>query len=182
MAEDLQGPCNAGRREDAELLRIVDHHAIVLADAQAAHCVGEIFGRWQHVWVGRVLVFHIIQVEEAGVGDAAFFEGVDPRPAIVGQEPRRTERNDPRGGRKLAVYIFLEGRVQLGWGDNVRGECVLRHCASSPRQRPYGKGGEGSESGTESGKEHVGSWSGSTMVSSQRVGRAEVQWPGSVAL
>lgn len=52
--------------------------------------------------------------------------------------------------------VLLEGRIELGGGDEVRGQCVLRHCMSAACEVSDRWGGGESERGSGNCSQHVG--------------------------
>ncbi len=120
VAEDTKCPANTWRTEDTELVVVVDNDGVVLADAQGAHGLGELLGGREHVRVGRVLVLDLVEIEEAGLGDALLVEGLDAGAGIIGQKPGGTEGDDAGigadgGGRtRLEGLSKLLGRHEIG--------------------------------------------------------------------
>lgn len=91
MAKDLEGPAHAWGAEDAQLLCIVDNNSVLAPDAQFAHGGGERFGSGQHVGVVAVLIDDLVEIEEAGLGNALLAEDLNAGAAfgVVWHEPGR---------------------------------------------------------------------------------------------
>ena len=108
MPEDAQHPPQARRRKQA--CSVIDHHPHVVADAQHAHGVGEIFRRGQHVGQRARVVTHRVQIEEGSAGNVASEKfattipvgrrhmpgGVDHHHAGVGQMGEEPVRRDEK--------------------------------------------------------------------------------------
>ena len=65
VSEDSKRPANARGAEDSQLSRIVNDDLVILPDPDPLHSLCESRGRGQHVWIFGVVVFYIVEVEEA---------------------------------------------------------------------------------------------------------------------
>lgn len=87
MSKGLERPAHTRRTENSQLFRIVHDHAVVAADTQSSHGFGKVLWRREHVRVRRRGVLDVVEVEEACVRNAGFFEGVEAISAVVGEKP-----------------------------------------------------------------------------------------------
>lgn len=146
VPKDLERPADARGAENAQLFCIVDDNGVLAAEAQLAHGGGKGLRAGQHVGVLRVLVDDLIEVEEAGLGDALLAEDLDAGAAlgVVWHEPRGTEGDDAGVGADRGGGVLLEGFVELLGGDEIGGEG-----AAGAACHKEGRGGSvGSEMGS----------------------------------
>lgn len=74
------------------------------------------------MWVRRALVDDFVEVEEAGIGDALFAEGLQAIAAVVGEEPGRAEGDGAWCCGDLARGVLFERFVEFGGRDEIGGE------------------------------------------------------------
>jgi hypothetical protein len=106
------------------------------------------------VWVGRVLIDDFVEVEEAGIGDAFFAEGLQAIAAVVGEEPGCAEGDGAWCCGDLARGVLFERFVEFGGRDEIGGE---RASSSNFEERMLALGsaerrGEVGTSSTEEGR------------------------------